>query len=65
MTSHSDDKITESKLPDRPIESKAARLTGAISDVFDLLKRKKSASLSIEEIDEVAARGWAGDKNRR
>jgi AbrB family looped-hinge helix DNA binding protein len=53
------DKIAVDKLPDGRIEVKAARPTGAISDVFDLLKRKKGPSLSIDEINAVAARGWA------
>ena len=56
---HPGDKITVDKLPDGRIEVKAARPAGAISDVFNFLKRKKSASLSIEEINKVAARGWA------
>lgn len=54
------DKITVDKLPDGRIEVKAARPAGAISDVFGMLKRKKGASLSIEEINEITARGWAG-----
>jgi len=54
------DKITVDKLPDGRVEVKAARPAGRISDVFGLLKRKKGASLSIEEINEIAARGWAG-----
>ncbi len=36
-----------------------ARPTGKISDVFNYLKRKKGPSLSIEEINKIAARGWA------
>jgi AbrB family looped-hinge helix DNA binding protein len=48
------------KLPDGRIELKAARPTGRISDVFDLLKRGNGPVLSIEEINEVAARGWTG-----
>lgn len=57
---HPGDRITVDKLPDGRIEVKAARPVGAISDVFNLLKRKKGASLSLAEIDRVAARGWAG-----
>lgn len=53
------DKITVDKLPDGRIEVKAARPAGAISDVFNLLKRKKGASLSLEEIDRITAQGWA------
>jgi AbrB family looped-hinge helix DNA binding protein len=54
------EKITVDKLPDGRIEVKAARPTGKISDVFDFLKREDGPSLSIEEINNIAARGWAG-----
>jgi AbrB family looped-hinge helix DNA binding protein len=53
------DRIVVARLPDGRIEVKAARPAGAISDVFNFLKRKKGVSLSIEEIGKVAARGWA------
>lgn len=56
------EQITVDKLPDGRIEVKAARQTGRISDVFDLLKRENRRSLSIEEINKVAARGWAGKR---
>ena len=54
------EKITVDKLPDGRIEVKAARPTGKISDVFDFLKRENGPSLSIEDMNKVAARGWAG-----
>ena len=53
-------KIIVDKLPDGRVEMKASRPTGKISDVFDFLKRENGPSLSIEEINEVARRGWAG-----
>lgn len=56
------EKIAVDKLPDGRIEVRAARPTGKISDVFDFLKRKSGPSLSIEEMNEVAARGWAGKR---
>jgi AbrB family looped-hinge helix DNA binding protein len=59
---HPGDKITVDKLPDGRIEMKAVRATGKISDVFGFLKRKNGPSLSIEEINEIAARGWAGKR---
>ncbi len=59
---HPGEKITVNKLPDGRIEVKAARPTGKISDVFGLLKRKGGPSLSIEEMNEIAARGWAGKR---
>jgi AbrB family looped-hinge helix DNA binding protein len=56
------EKIAVDKLPDGRIEVRAARPTGKISDVFGLLKRKNGPSLSIEEINRIAARGWAGKR---
>jgi AbrB family looped-hinge helix DNA binding protein len=54
------EKIAVDKLPDGRIEVRAVRPTGKISDVFDFLKREDGPSLSIEEMNEIAARGWAG-----
>ena len=59
---HPGQKITVNKLPDGKIEVKAARPTGKISDVFGLLKRKGGPSLTIEEMNKIAARGWAGKR---
>jgi AbrB family looped-hinge helix DNA binding protein len=59
---HPGEKIAVDKLPDGRIEMKAARPTGKISDAFDYLKSKDGASLSIEEMNKVAARGWAGNR---
>jgi len=54
------ERILVDKLPDGRIAMKAARPTGAISDVFDVFKRRKSSRLSIGQIDEITRRGWAG-----
>jgi bifunctional DNA-binding transcriptional regulator/antitoxin component of YhaV-PrlF toxin-antitoxin module len=56
------EKITLTKLPHGRVEMRAARPAGKISDVFDVLKRKGGPSLSIEEINEIAAQGWAGKR---
>jgi AbrB family looped-hinge helix DNA binding protein len=56
------EKITVEKRPDGRIEVRAARSTGNISDVFNFLKRDDGPSLSIEEMNKVAARGWAGKR---
>lgn len=51
------------KLPDGRIEVKSARPTGKISDLFGSLKaKKKGRSLSIEEMNEIVAGGWAGKR---
>lgn len=59
---HPGEKITVHKLPDGRIEVRAARPAGKISDVFGFLKRENGPSLSIEEMSEIAARGWAGSR---
>ncbi len=59
---HPGERITVEKLPDGRIEMKAVRPSGKISDVFNRFKRKGGPSLSIEEINEIARRGWAGER---
>ena len=59
---HAGEKITVEKLPNGRVEVRAARPTGKISDAFGLLKRAEGPSLSIEEMNEIAARGWAGKR---
>ena len=56
------EKIAVDKLPDGRLEMKAVQPAGKISDVFDFLKRKNGPSLSVEESNEVAKRGWAGKR---
>src|ERR1700688_2417413 len=57
------EKIAVDKLPDGRIEVRAARPTGKISDAFGFLKRKGGPSLSIEEMNRIAARGWTASDN--
>ncbi|HXR87235.1 MAG TPA: AbrB/MazE/SpoVT family DNA-binding domain-containing protein [Stellaceae bacterium] len=54
------EKIAVDMLPDGRVEMKAERPSGKISDVFGLFKKKGARALSIEEINEIAAQGWAG-----
>jgi AbrB family looped-hinge helix DNA binding protein len=56
------EKIAVDKLPDGRVEVKAARPVGKISDAFNFLKKPNGPVLSIEEIGEIAARGWAGKR---
>jgi len=57
------EKITVDKLADGRIEVKAARPTGKISDAFGFLKAKrKGRPLSIEGMNKIIARGWAGKR---
>jgi AbrB family looped-hinge helix DNA binding protein len=60
---HPGEKVSVDKLPDGRIEVKAARPTGRISSAFGLLKKKrKGRLLSIEDINDITARGWAGKR---
>ena len=55
------EKITVRKLPGGRIEVKAAHPTGKFSDAFGFLKAKrKGRSLSIDDMNRIIARGWAG-----
>jgi bifunctional DNA-binding transcriptional regulator/antitoxin component of YhaV-PrlF toxin-antitoxin module len=56
------EKIAMDKLPDGRIEIKAARPSGRISDVFNMLKRNNAPSLSIEDMNRIAAEGWSGKR---
>ena len=57
---HPGERIELEKHPGGAVVVTAMRRTGRLSDVFDLLKRDGGARLSIDEIDEAAAQGWAG-----
>lgn len=56
------DKVAVDKLPDGRVELTADRRTGKISDAFGMLWREDGPVLSIEEINEAAAEGWAGKR---
>ena len=59
------DKIDVEMLPGGRIAVRAQQPGGKISDVFDALKRADGPHLSVEEITEIAAHGWAGDEDHR
>jgi AbrB family looped-hinge helix DNA binding protein len=60
------EKISVNKLPDGRIEVKAVRPTGKISDAFGFLKRSDGPSLSIEDMNRIAAGvGPANDEDHR
>jgi AbrB family looped-hinge helix DNA binding protein len=56
------EKIVMNKLSGSRLELKSVRGAGNISDVFGMLKREGGPRLSIEEINEFAADGWAGKR---
>jgi len=49
-------------LPDGRVMLKAARPSGSIDDFIGLLAGKTKKPLTIEEINEITAAGWAGEK---
>jgi bifunctional DNA-binding transcriptional regulator/antitoxin component of YhaV-PrlF toxin-antitoxin module len=55
------DKVAIEIMPGGRIEMSAAP-NGKISSAFGLLERPKRAPLSVEQIDEIAAQGWAGKR---
>jgi len=56
------EKIELSLLPDGRAELRAARPTGAIESFLGLLAGKTKKVATIEEINEAAAAGWAGEQ---
>ncbi len=56
------EKVSVDKLPDHRIEVRAVRPTGNISDVFGFLKKGNRPALSIEDMNKIARRGWAGKR---
>ncbi len=56
------DKLELTLLPGGRAELKAARPEGSIEAFIGLLAGKADRVLSIEEINEISAAGWAGKK---
>jgi bifunctional DNA-binding transcriptional regulator/antitoxin component of YhaV-PrlF toxin-antitoxin module len=56
------EKIELDKLPDGRISLKAMRPSGKIDSFLGLLAGKTRKVATIDEIDEAAAAGWAGQK---
>ena len=57
---HAGERLEVRKLPNGRIEIRAVRPKGKISDVFGMLKREGQRTISIEEMNEIIAKGWAG-----
>lgn len=56
------DKIIVEFLPSGRAEVRSAKAPGTIEDFFGCLKRPGGRSLTIEQINEAAAEGWAGKR---
>lgn len=59
---HPGDKINLNKLPDGRVAIQAMTRTGKISDVFAKLKRINQPPISIDEMNEIIEKGWAGER---
>lgn len=57
---HPGEKIELDKLPDGRVALRAARASGTIDRFLGLLAGKTRKVATLEEINEVAAAGWAG-----
>jgi AbrB family looped-hinge helix DNA binding protein len=55
------DRVSVETLPDGRVVMRAERKNGSISDVFGMLKQENGPVLTIEEINEVIRKGWAGE----
>ena len=53
-------KVEVDKLPDGRLVVKPARKSGSIKNFRGLLAKKNGPKLTIEEINEIIAKGWAG-----
>jgi antitoxin PrlF len=58
------EKIALDKLPDGRISLRAARPAGKIDDFVGLLAGKTKKIATLDEINEAAAAGWAGQTSR-
>ena len=59
------EKIEADELPDGRILVRAARDEGKMSDFVGCLARQGSPKLSLEEINQIAAAGWAGRRSAK
>ncbi len=53
-------KVAVEILPNGRIEVRAEQASGDISDVFNSLKRPGRRRVSLDDMNEIAAQGWAG-----
>ncbi|WP_414707943.1 AbrB/MazE/SpoVT family DNA-binding domain-containing protein [Rhizorhapis sp.] len=58
---HPGDKLSIDKMPGGEVRIRADRPSGSIADFCGSLKREGQPSLSIEEMNEIIAKGWAGE----
>ena len=54
-------KIEIDMLPNGRVEMRAAKRTGSIENFIGCLQRPGTKALTIDEMNEVIAKGWAGE----
>ena len=57
------DQIDLDLMPNGRVMLKASQLPGSIDDFIDLLAGKTKKTLTIEEMNKLAAAGWAGKRS--
>jgi hypothetical protein len=55
------EKISFDKLPGGRLQMQATSKRGDISNIFGMLYKKENPTLSIDEMNEIIAKGWAGE----
>ena len=55
-------RLAVEKLPDGRLELHAAKPAGAISGLFGALHRPDGPHLTLDDIERIAAEGWAGKR---
>ncbi|MDR0251006.1 MAG: AbrB/MazE/SpoVT family DNA-binding domain-containing protein [Burkholderiales bacterium] len=58
------ERIEFEKLPEGELRIKASRPTGTIDSVIGMFAGKSKATLTVEEINRIAAAGWAGELDK-
>lgn len=58
---HPGDKLAIDKMPGGEIRIRAERPSGSIVDFCGSLKQECQRSLSIEEMNQIIGKGWAGE----
>jgi antitoxin PrlF len=56
------ERVDFEKLPGGEVRMRAARPTGTVHDFFGILAGQTDKVATIEEMNEAAAAGWAGEK---
>lgn len=57
------ERISYEKLPGGELRMRAARPTGSIDSFIGMFAGRLKTPLTIEEMNEIAAAGWAGELN--